>query len=164
MAKYNYDKKENTYLTPPTLIDRALQLLSMETGQVFNERFDLDVCCNDKNVPANNYYMYPEHNGLFEDWMRYNYCNPPFDQCRKWVQKAYYEQTKGNTTIMLIPARTETAYWHKYILNKQNVDIHFLRKGFKFINPETHKEMGVFKNALAFVVFRGDSLEKELNL
>ena len=56
---------------------------------------------------------------------------------------------------MLIPARTETAYYHDYILNKDNVKVVFLRKGFKFINPETMKEMGVFKNALAFIVFRG---------
>ena len=57
MPKYSYDKKENTYLTPPSLINLALQLLSQETGQVLNEKFDLDVCCSNKNVPANNYYM-----------------------------------------------------------------------------------------------------------
>lgn len=156
MSKYSYDKKENTYLTPYVLIQRALQLLSLEKGNVLTQdKFDLDVCCSNENVPALNYFKYPEHDGLKEKWMKYNYCNPPFDQCKKWVQKAYGESLNGNTTIMLIPARTETAYFHEYILFNENVKVHWLRKGYKFINPETGKEMGVFKNALCFVVFRG---------
>lgn len=54
---------------------------------------------------------------------------------------------------MLIPARTETAYFHKYILNQPNVEIEFLKKGYKFLNSN-NEEMGIFKNALALVYFK----------
>ena len=76
---------------------------------------------------------------------------------------------------MLLPARTETAYWHNGILengkpSRENIEINFLRKGLCFINPETgepvkmrikqkdgtYKETdGVFKGALALVIFKG---------
>lgn len=76
-------------------------------------------------------------------------------------KKASEEQAKGNTTFMLIPARTETKYWADYILdetgrtNRTNVDVIFLRKGLCFIEPDTGEKMPIFKNALALVTFRG---------
>lgn len=155
MAKYTYGKNDNTYLTPPSLIQKGLQILALDKGVTGVEKFDIDVCCSNTNVPAEIHYTYPEHDGLQEHWGKYNWCNPPFDECKKWVGKAYLEQQKGKTSILLIPARTETAYWHEFILNRPNVTPIFLRKGYRFINPETHEEMGVFKNALALVVFRG---------
>lgn len=56
---------------------------------------------------------------------------------------------------MLIPVRTETKYWHEYILFNPNVEIEWLRKGYSFLNPDDLKPMGVFKNALALVYFKG---------
>lgn len=56
---------------------------------------------------------------------------------------------------MLIPARTETKYYHDYILKRQNIEIDFLRKGLRFVHPQTGKEMGIYKNALALVYFKG---------
>lgn len=155
MPKYSYGKIDNTYLTPPTLIQKGLQILAREKNVVDPVKFDLDVCCSNKNVPAYNYYMYGEHDGLNEPWMKYNWCNPPFDECKKWVQKAFAEQQKGNTSILLIPARVETAYWFDYIHYKQDVQVTWLRKGYKFLDSQTKKPLGVFKNALAFVTFRG---------
>ena len=146
---------ENTYLTPPILIHKALSILGAYQNKLKADTFDLDVCCTNKNIPALDYYTYPEHDGLKENWRKYNWCNPPFDQCQKWVTKAYSEQQKGNTSILLIPVRTETAYWHEYILFNPNVDIHWLRKGYRFVNPKTNEEMGVFKNALSLVLFKG---------
>lgn len=159
MPKYNYEKLSNTYLTPRILIDKALQILALEKGTSIMDKFDCDVCCSNENVPANTYFKYGIKDGLKEDWMQYNWCNPPFDECQKWVIKAYNEQCKGKTSILLIPVRTETKYWSDYILYNPNVTIYWLRKGYKFINPETKKEMGVFKNALALVLFKGVSNE-----
>ena len=155
MPKYNYSMNENTYLTPPELVKRGLSILAQLKKEVRVSKFDLDVCCASKNIPAHNYYMYPEHDGLIEDWLEYNWCNPPFEQSAKWVKKAFKEQQAGRTSILLIPVRTETAYWHNYILFNKDVDIYWIRKGPRFINPTTLEPMGVFKNALAFVVFKG---------
>lgn len=167
MGKYNYEMNDNRYLTPPVLIENGLRLLAQLKGVSTIEKFDLDVCCSNHNVPALEYYSYPEHDGLAEDWKDYNWCNPPFDQCSKWIKKAYNESLKGRNTVMLIPARTETKYWHEYILypETKNVEVVWLRKGYRFLNADNGEEMGIFKNALAFVIFKGiDKLEEAESL
>lgn len=144
--KYNFGWNKNNYQTPPELYSMALEHFGVDV-------FDLDTCCSCFNIPARFHCIDGELNGLEESWLKYNWCNPPFNECKKWIIKAYKEQQEGSKTAMLIPVRTETAYWHQYILNNPNVYIKYLRKGYKFINPETKEPMGVFKNALALVYF-----------
>lgn len=146
MSKYNFEQKRNDYMSPPELVKMALQKLNKEL-------FDCDVCCSEENIPALHYYKDGQINGLSEYWYKVNWCNPPFDTCAKWIKKAYEEQQIGKTTVMLIPVRTETKYWHEYILFNPKVEIQWLRKGYSFINPDDKKPMGVFKNALALVYF-----------
>lgn len=58
--------------------------------------------------------------------------NPPYGRDIKyWVQKAYEESLKGATVVCLIPARTDTTYWHKYIFGKAD-DIRFIKGRLKF--------------------------------
>lgn len=153
MSKYNFEQQRSDYETPPELYKMALELAGAD-------EFDLDVCCSRANIPAKFHYIDGFADGLKWDWGRLNWCNPPYDQCSKWIKKAYEEQQKGNETLMLIPARTETKYWHDYILdenggcNRENVEVKFLRKGYSFINPDTGKNCGVFKNALVLVYFK----------
>ena len=146
MTKYNFGYKRNDYMTPPELVELALKIKGVEY-------FVLDVYCTKKNIPALQYFISGRQNGLEKNWEILNWCNPPFDQCDKWVKKAYLEQKKGNETVMLIPVRTETKYWHDYILFNKNVEIHWLKKGPRFINPQNNQPMGIFKNALALVFF-----------
>lgn len=146
MSKYNFEQKRNDYETPPELYRIALKL-------ALAEQFDLDVCCSRKNIPAKHYYINGLSDGLELDWEKLNWCNPPYDECQKWVKKAHDEMLKGNATIMLIPVRTETKYFHDYILWDGRVKIYWLRKGYGFINPDTGETCGVFKNALALVYF-----------
>lgn len=148
MSKYNFEQKRNDYETPPELYNIALMLLGAD-------EFDLDVCCSRKNIPAKKHYILGEYDGLTNDWEKLNWCNPPFDECSKWIKRAFQEQKDGNSTMMLLPVRTETKYWHDYILYNPHAHINWLRKGYEFINPETDKPCGVFKNALALVLFEG---------
>ena len=62
------------------------------------------------------------------------WCNPPYGrQIDKWVQKASYENAVNNNTIvMLLPARTDTRWFHTYIYKQPNVDIRFVRGRLKF--------------------------------
>lgn len=155
--KYNYSSSRGDYLTPSVFVESILS----ELGR---ERFDCDVCCSMRNIPAVACYMLDgyyvegikvgELDGLRGEWSPLNWLNPPFSECRKWIEKAVMEQRRGNTTVALLPVRTETDYWHKYILNNEDVDINWLRKGLRFLSP-SGEEMGVFKNALAVVVFNG---------
>lgn len=52
---------------------------------------------------------------------------------KDWVKKCSEESLKPNTTVvMLIPARTDTSYFHDYIYQKPNVEIRFIRGRLKF--------------------------------
>lgn len=146
--KYNFEFKENDYKTPPEIYKLALNEWDISM-------FELDTCCSEENIPAISYYKNGEKDGLKEPWYNYSWCNPPFNDCSKWVEKAYNEYKEKHINIcMLLPVRTETAYWHKYILNNPAIEIVWLRKGYKFLDKD-NREMGVFKNALALVFFRG---------
>lgn len=154
MSKYTYTQKRNDYLSPPEIVNAALDMFG-------RTEFDLDVCCSMGNIPAKKYYIEGLQDGLTLGWGNLNWCNPPYNECEKWVKKAAKEaKEKYHTTVMLIPARTETKYWHDYILyegctKNPDVSVLFLQKGYKFLNPETREPMGVFKNALALVTFWG---------
>lgn len=158
--KYNFEFKENDYKTPKVLYQMALDYWGID-------RFDLDTCCTDFNIPARLYYresgLYSDgeqslsdNDGLTGEWFEYNWCNPPYDKCRHWIARAYEEQQKGNKTAMLIPCRPETKYFQDYIINNPRIDLNkqviWLRKGYKFLNKD-NEEMGVFKNALCIVFF-----------
>jgi len=57
-----------------------------------------------------------EH-GLAQDWSReVVWCNPPFGSIEPWVRKAYEESLRGATVVMLLPCRTDTAWWHDWIV------------------------------------------------
>ena len=72
----------------------------------------------------------PEFDGLEIDWGNTNFVNPPYSQIAKWCEKAYYEACKGKTVVMLIPSRTDTRWWHNFVM--QATEIRFLRGRLKF--------------------------------
>lgn len=159
--KYNFEQKRNDYQTPPELIEKILKRLNEPC-------FAFDTCCSERNIPAYFHILEPNCDGLVYSWFKeggWNYCNPPFDECGKWVKKAYDEQQRGASSVLLIPVRTETKYWKKYILDNplidMNTDVDFLQKGWRFIHPETKEPMGVFKNALALVYFIGNKEDEQ---
>lgn len=80
--------------------------------------FDLDPCCTEENAKAVNFFTV-EDNGLKQDWQGHNvFMNPPYGrQIGKWVRKAYEESLFGGCRVTcLIPARTDTSYWHDVVL------------------------------------------------
>lgn len=60
------------------------------------------------------------------------FCNPPYgSQLKQWVAKCYQEGHKDNTlVVMLIPARTDTQYFHDYIQHR--AEVRFIRGRLKF--------------------------------
>ena len=77
------------------------------------------------------------------------FCNPPYSQIAKWVEKAFRETRNDNTLVaLLIPSRTDTRYFHDYIY--QRAEIRFMKGRLKF---------GDGKNSAPFpsmlVIFRG---------
>jgi hypothetical protein len=68
--------------------------------------------------------------GLSVEWGMINYVNPPYEDCAKWCQKAYEESLKGKTIVLLIPSRTDTRYWHDYVMRAN--EIRFIKGRLKF--------------------------------
>lgn len=67
------------------------------------------------------------------------FVNPPYGrEIGDWVKKSYEEYLKGATVVMLIPARTDTKYFHDYIYGK--AEIRFLKGRLKFINCNNPSE------------------------
>lgn len=92
--------------------------------------FELDVCAIEENAKCQKYYT-PEINSLEQEWSGTCWMNPPYGRTiNKWIQKAYEESQKPNTTVVcLIPARTDTRYWHDYCMKGE---IRFVKGRLKF--------------------------------
>lgn len=97
-------------------------------------RFNLDPCATSENHKCDKYYTSLE-DGLRQNWgvVQRFFCNPPYGRkIYEWVEKCYNESKKQNTTVvMLIPARTDTKYFHEFIYHKAK-EIRFVRGRLKF--------------------------------
>ena len=60
------------------------------------------------------------------------WCNPPYSNIIEWCRKATEEQQNGTTTVMLVPARTDTKWFHQYVWQKPDVSIQFVRGRLRF--------------------------------
>lgn len=133
-----FSSKTDLWETPQVLFD-----------QLNNEfHFDLDVCALPENAKCEKYYT-PEQNGMVQPWDGTCWCNPPYGRTiGEWVKRAHNYAMEGTTTVMLLPARTDTRWFHDYILGPKR-EIRFIRGRLKF---------GEAKNSAPFpsmvVVFR----------
>ena len=86
--------------------------------------FTLDACANPQNAKCKRYYT-EDDDGLKQDWAGETvWCNPPYSKGKQdlWVKKCWEEGQKPNTTVvMLIPARTDTDRFQRYVLGKAEV-------------------------------------------
>ena len=90
--------------------------------------FTLDPCASLENHKCAKYFTKSD-NGLLQDWGGERvFCNPPYGRAiADWVQKCHQEAKKpGTLVVALIPARTDTAYFHEYIYHKAR-EIRFIR-------------------------------------
>lgn len=99
--------------------------------------FDLDVCASKENAKCPDYYGHDRGtNGLEAPWHEHAdvvWMNPPYGrQIGKWIAKAAEESAKGVTVVSLLPARTDTKYFHRYIYKQPNVEIRFVPGRLKF--------------------------------
>lgn len=127
--------------------------LDWETPQPFFDLVDgefgftLDAAASDGNAKCDLYYN-ELMNGLEQPWTGVVWCNPPYGRdIGKWVEKGYREAQRGATVVMLIPARTETRYWHDYVMQAE--EIRLLRGRLVFTGASSNAP---FPSAL--IVFR----------
>ena len=137
----HYSSKTNEWSTPQAFFD--------ELNKEFN--FTLDPCATSENAKCTKYFTV-EDDGLKQDWSKdVVFMNPPYGrEIKYWVQKAYEESLKGATVVCLIPARTDTAYWHDYIFGKAD-DIRFIKGRLKFGGS---KNPAPFPSAI--IIYKGE--------
>ena len=69
--------------------------------------------------------------GLSQPWTGVVWCNPPYGRkIGKWVEKAVASVSEGATVVMLLPARTDTQWFHRYIYYQ--AEIRFVPGRLKF--------------------------------
>ncbi len=98
--------------------------------------FTLDVCATEANAKCDRFFS-PEKNGLVQTWKGVCWMNPPYGkEIASWLQKAVGEVREGNAdrVVALLPARTDTRWWHDLVMPYGIV--HFLRGRVRFEGAE----------------------------
>ena len=123
------------------------------TPQVFFDKldrefgFNLDVCCTRENAKCSRFFTM-EDDGLAQEWSGICWMNPPYGrEIGRWMRKALKSSHEGATVVCLVPARTDTAWWHEYAIHGE---IRFIRGRLRFGNA---KNSAPFPSAV--VIFRG---------
>ncbi len=118
-----FSSKTDQWATPQGFFDE----LNKEFG------FTLDPCADEFNHKCDKYFT-KEQDGLSQSWANeVVFCNPPYGrEIPHWVKKCFDEVHSGGCpcAVMLIPARTDTKYFHQYIYKQ--AEIRFIKGRLKF--------------------------------
>lgn len=131
--------KREDWETPQKLYD--------ELNEEFH--FLLDACATYENAKCGMYYD-KDADGLKQPWVGTVWCNPPYGRgIYDRVKKAYEESKNGVTSVLLTFARTDTKWFHEYVLGK--AEIRFLRGRVKFGGAQNNAP---FPSIL--IIYRGE--------
>lgn len=90
-------------------------------------------------------YWGPDHeridrrNSLVFRWPARCWLNPPYSQVRAFVAKAAEEAKRGSLVVCLVPARTDTRWWHEHVWDRvshkprRGVQVRFLKGRLTFV-------------------------------
>lgn len=115
-----FSSQTDMWATPQDLFNRL--------NAVFG--FTTDVCAIPENAKCVDYFT-PEIDGLSQEWTGVCWMNPPYGRAIiKWVEKACLSaKTNGATVVCLLPARTDTKWWHEYCATGE---VYFIKSRLKF--------------------------------
>jgi site-specific DNA-methyltransferase (adenine-specific) len=122
-TKIHFSSASGDWATPQDFFDKL------------NEEFyfTLDPCADDTNHKCEKYYT-EEQDGLKQNWSHeIVFCNPPYGRdVQKWVKKCFNEVYSGKCrcAVMLLPARTDTRWFHEYIYHR--AEVRFVKGRLKF--------------------------------
>lgn len=115
--------------------------------------FTLDVCAADYNAKLPN-FISQEENSLSKEWSGTCWMNPPYGRGQdvySWVKKAYETSLKGGTVVCLLPASTDTRWFHDFAMKAS--EIRFIKDRLWFSRNGTAQRAN---HASIIVVFRPD--------
>lgn len=113
-------KNKDDWCTPQKLYD--------DLNQEFC--FGLDAAASKSNSKCGGSYCDIICDGLKVDWYYHSrhqpiFINPPYSKNVSFIKKAYEESVKGATVVCIVPSRTDTVWWHEYVMHSS--EIRFLR-------------------------------------
>lgn len=115
----HFSSKTDLWATPQDFFDKYNSIYD----------FTLDVCATKENTKCSTYFT-QEQNGLLQDWFGVCWMNPPYGrEIGLWMKKAYESSLQGAIVVCLVPARTDTNWWHNYAMKGQ---IEFIKGRLKF--------------------------------
>lgn len=171
-----YSSKTDEHPTPQWFFD----VLNREFG------FTLDPCATHENAKCSLYFT-REDDGLMQDWRGHTvFMNPPYGSpeqpckpnCTKkkcaergwhtdvyipgiidWMRKAYESSREGATVVCLVPARTDTEWWHDYVGHYDWETRTYVKHADEVRNVTGRLRFGGAKNTAPFpsavVIYRG---------
>lgn len=135
-----YSSEKMDWSTPQYLFD----LLNKEFS------FTLDVCATAVNAKCDKFYS-PKEDGLIQSWKETAWMNPPYGRgIDKWVKKAYEDSRHNCTCVCLIPVRSDTRWWHDYVMKSSEIRLLTRRLSFEGSNNKA-------PFPAAIVVFKSNS-------
>ena len=123
-----YSSERDDWETPRELFDRIDAIW----------HFTVDAASSDSNALCERHFT-AESDGLSQDWGGERvWCNPPYGRgIKDWIRKGFEESRKpGTVVVMLVPARTDTAWYHDYV--SQADEVAYLRGRLKFSGAESN--------------------------
>lgn len=105
--------------------------------------FSLDPCATKENAKCEKFFTVHD-DGLSQSWRNHNvFMNPPYGrEIGQWMEKAFEEWSNGDCTIVaLVPARTDTRWFHDYVYEPmkranpfvaKTIEIKFIKGRLKF--------------------------------
>jgi phage N-6-adenine-methyltransferase len=101
------------WATPPDLYSRIESRYGPLT---------LDVCATAENTKCERYFS-PDVDGLSQPWAPYRcWMNPPYGRAiGRWAAKAQDESRMGALVVCLLPARTDTRWWHEHVMRSSQI-------------------------------------------
>ncbi len=121
----HFSSKTDDWATPQAFFDE----INLEFG------LHWDVCATKENSKCGFFYD-EKRDGLKQDWNgKRCWMNPPYGrEIGKWVKKA--SEARGGVVVCLLPARTDTKYFHEYIYKNPLATIRFIKGRLKFGNSK----------------------------
>ena len=114
MARINsglMSSKSDEWTTPRWLFDKLYRRF----------RFTLDAAATNANTLCFRWYA-SDNNGLAHSWEGERvWCNPPYSQIKAWAAKFVEESKRADCIVALIPARTDTKWWHDCIMTADKI-------------------------------------------
>jgi phage N-6-adenine-methyltransferase len=142
----HFSSKTHEWTTPQALFDAL--------DEEFH--FTIDVCASRENAKCER-FLTATDDALTVPWTGVCWMNPPYGRSiGKWLRKAHDEAKAGATVVCLIPARTETAWWHDFVPKAH--EVRFIRGRLRFsgmaVNAPFPSAIVVFKPPMKIPVWR----------